>query len=171
MTKKPAKSKAPAKAKPRSAWQQWVAKAGGIDELCQHIVSGGHMAEFCRARDFAYTTVLSWVNADPTRVELYARAREDRSDKLADEIVAISDEVDVRTKIDGEDVSLALDATAVARNRLRIDARKWVAAKLKPRMYGDKVALGGDPDAPPIRTEGTMTLTADEAYKRMLDGR
>ena len=39
-------------------------------------------------------------------------------------------------------------ARAIARNRLRVDARKWVAAKLKPRTYGDKLELSGDPENP-----------------------
>jgi hypothetical protein len=27
----------------------------------------------------------------------------------------------------------------IARSRLRVDARKWVAAKLKPKKYADKI--------------------------------
>ena len=137
-----AKKRAPAKkkaAKPLTPWQKWSSKAGAMDELCLHVINGGHAAEFCREREINYPTLLHWINADRARIELYARAREDRADKLADEIVAISDEVEVAARYDGEDVKLALDAAAVARNRLRVDARKWVAAKLKPRTYGDKL--------------------------------
>lgn len=85
--------------------------------------------------------MLRWIRATPERASAYDRAREDRADVLADEMVAISDETSVITTIDEETgvVELKLDATAVARNRLRLDARKWVAAKLKPRSYGDKV--------------------------------
>ena len=36
-------------------------------------------------------------------------------------------------------VDFKLDATAVARNKLRVDARKWVASKLLPKKYGDRV--------------------------------
>jgi hypothetical protein len=41
---------------------------------------------------------------------------------------------------------------AVAKSRLRIDARKWLASKLAPKKYGDKVAaeLWG-PNVGPIR--------------------
>ena len=61
--------------------------------------------------------------------------------------------------LDGEDVALALDATAVARNRLRVDARKWVASKLKPKKYGDKMTqehTGADGGA--IQTVTTFRL-------------
>lgn len=137
---KTAPKKRKAAAKPLTPWQKWSANPeAAIADLCTHVVEGGHSAEFCRSKGLNYPTLLHWLNADKTRFELYARAREDRADKIADEIVAISDEVDVSTKYDGEDVRLALDAAAVARNRLRVDARKWVASKLKPRVYGDKL--------------------------------
>lgn len=58
--------------------------------------------------------------------------------------MAISDEAEFNVTIDpqtGETGEVKLDAAAVARNRLRVDARKWVAAKLKPRVYGDKVQV------------------------------
>ncbi len=66
----------------------------------------------------------------------YARAREEQADFYADEIVTIAD-----TEPDA--------ATA----RVRVDARKWVASKLKPKRYGDKLALGGADDLPAIRQE------------------
>ena len=137
--KKPAPPVAP------SPWEQFKAAPDSIDVLCSHVLEGGHLNEFCIGRGFAYTSMLRWINADPAgRAAMYAQAREDRSDKLADEITAISDEIDVKTTTgpDGE-VRLTLDAAAVARNRLRVDARKWVASKLKPRVYGEKLELGG----------------------------
>lgn len=141
------KAKKPTKpaGKPKTPWEQWKAKPeDSIATLCDVVVGGGHLADFAKARGFPYTTMLDWINADPSRSEMYARAREDRSDKLADEIVAISDEAEFNVTIDpqtGETGEVKLDAAAVARNRLRVDARKWVAAKLKPRVYGDKVQV------------------------------
>ena len=81
----------------------------------------------------------------------YAHAREAQADKLFDEILVIADkqEADVVT-IDGVDV---VQPNVVARSRLQIDARKWMAGKLRPKVYGDKVAIGGADDLPPIKTE------------------
>jgi len=46
---------------------------------------------------------------------------------------------------------------AVARSRLRIDARKWLASKLAPKKYGDKIdATLSGPDGGPIKTENTI---------------
>lgn len=109
-----------------------------INEFCDYIAEGGHMAGFCMAKGLKYNAVNWWVISSPVRDELYARARSCRADVLFDEVVGIADESTVTTKYDGEDVVLALDATAVARNRLRVEARKWAASKLKPGSYGDK---------------------------------
>ncbi|GAO43780.1 hypothetical protein [Flavihumibacter petaseus] len=76
-------------------------------------------------------TVRKWINEDREGfLGRYTRAREEQADLLAEEIVGISDEVS-RKK--------ALSHEAVAAARLRMDARKWVASKLKPKKYGDKI--------------------------------
>lgn len=132
---------------PLTPWQQFKADLpASFSDFLSFIASNGtkgHMAAFCNAKGIPYTTLLTWVNSDPSRSEMYARAREDRADVLADEIVDISDEVEVVAKMKGEEVVLVLDAAAVSRNKLRVDARKWAASKLKPRTYGDKLELGG----------------------------
>jgi hypothetical protein len=53
----------------------------------------------------------------------------------------------VITDEDGK-VTKRMDPAGINRNRLRVDARKWIAAKLKPRKYGDRQILAGDKDAP-----------------------
>ncbi len=68
---------------------------------------------------------------------MYVRAREDQADTLADEIVAIADDGSNDTY--EKDGVVLTNQDVVARSRLRVDARKWVAAKLKPKKYGDKV--------------------------------
>lgn len=156
---------------PSRRWAQWLAIVGdqaAATHLASSISAGQHMAGYCAENSIPYTTVRDWMARDEGRSAMYARAREDRADKLADEIVAISDELDVVTKVDGEETRLQLDPVAVARNRLRVDARKWVASKLKPRTYGDKLAVGGDADAPPIQTAATVTIDPSEAYLRMI---
>jgi hypothetical protein len=156
-----------------SPFRSWVDRTGdlAISELCQHIVEGGHLAGFCKAKEFAYVTVLDWINADPRRTELYARAREDRADLLADETIAIADEAQFVQKVgeDGETVEVTFDSVAVQRNKLRVDARKWYAAKLKPRSYGEKVhaeLTGKDGKDLPLAPAGVLVvpgLMADTA--------
>lgn len=52
---------------------------------------------------------------------------------MAEEIVEIAD--DGANDIDGDKV----DHENVQRSRLRVDARKWVAARLLPKRYGDRI--------------------------------
>lgn len=40
--------------------------------------------------------------------------------------------------------------------RIEVDARKWFASKFLPKQFGDKVALTGDADGDPIKTELTV---------------
>lgn len=141
----------------REAFRAWASGDGAIDEFCEHIAQGVSFLQLTKDYGFVYSTVRYWIAADAERTAKYARAREDRADKYADEIVAISDELDVVTIVDGKEVKLALDPVAVARNRLRVDARKWVAAKLKPRSYGDRTIVAGDPDAPLVTHTYAMT--------------
>jgi hypothetical protein len=39
----------------------------------------------------------------------------------------------------------------VARDRLRTDSRKWLLSKALPKVYGDKLAVGGDPTSPAVK--------------------
>lgn len=147
----------------------WLQDAGdddnALDLLCAFIARGGSLLAFTDAGGFAYSTVRRWINEPtvPLRAANYARAREDRADVIADEIAAIADEAEVRDVVDpktGAVIGLELDATAVQRNRLRVDARKWLAAKMKPRVYGDSLAIGGSDALPPVRQRFAVEFVA-----------
>jgi hypothetical protein len=57
----------------------------------------------------------------------YTRARADQADTIADQIMDIAD-----TEPDPN------------RAKVRIDARKWIASKLKPQKYGEKLDISGE---------------------------
>ena len=67
---------------------------------------------------------------------MYTRAREVQAEIMAEEIIAIADDSagDITIDEDGREI---VNHEAIQRSRLRVDARKWVAAKLLPRKYGD----------------------------------
>ena len=123
--------------------------------ICERLADGMPLRTICEDEATpGRSTVYRWLLEVAEFRDLYARAREDQADTLADEIVAIADEPPVIvTSGDGEEVEVALDSAAIARQRLRIDARKWVASKLKPKRYGEKIDLehGSDPDRPMIQ--------------------
>lgn len=113
------------------------------DTICGRIVEGESLRSICRDEKMpALSSVFKWLAEKPTFSDQYAKAKEEQAEALADEIIAISDEKEYENiEIDGAVLGVKFDSTAVARNRLRVDARKWVAAKLKPKKYGDKLDL------------------------------
>ena len=109
-------------------------------DICVRLADGESLKAICAEDQMPHrATVFRWLAAHESFRDMYARAREEQADTLADELVTIADEASVSVKHEGEEFRLALDATGVAHNRLRVDTRKWVAAKLKPRKYGEKV--------------------------------
>jgi hypothetical protein len=102
-------------------------------EICFRIVNGESLNRICKDAHMPnVATVYRWLQKLPDFREMYTRAKEDQADTLADEIQDIADEKPI----------------GINRNRLRIDARKWIAAKLKPRKYGDRQIVSGDAENP-----------------------
>lgn len=107
-------------------------------DICQRLAGGESLTKICGPDDMPHvSTVYRWIGKHETFRDIYARAREDQADTLADEILKIADE-DPATVFLEKTGQLAIDGAAIAHQRLRIDARKWVAAKLKPKKYGEK---------------------------------
>lgn len=85
-------------------------------------------------------TLFRWLADDDSFREQYARAREMQAETLADEIVAIADDGSNDTYCDDEG-NKRTDHDVIARSKLRVEARKWVAAKLLPKKYGDRLQV------------------------------
>jgi len=103
----------------------------------------------------------------PVFCDMYTRAREEQADTLADEIIAIADEqpeiIVVTDKKTGAVIEHKLDGAFLQWQKNRIEARKWTAMKLKPKKYGDKLELAGDPNNPmkvEIQSEADTYLAA-----------
>ena len=99
------------------------------------------------------SSVYLWLLQKPDFSEQYTRAREEQADTLADEILAIADETP--DSVTDEKGISRTDSGWVTWQRNRVDARKWVASKLKPKKYGDALKVGGDKDNPLAVTVGT----------------
>ena len=118
------------------------------DAVCDLIRDGKSLRAACRELELAPSTILLWSKENKEFSEQYARAREVGYKLLADEIIDIADEKEVQVRYDGEDTILDLSPTAIARNRLRVDTRKWMLSKMLPKIYGDKLELSGDKENP-----------------------
>jgi len=97
--------------------------------------------------DFAASTIFKWLADNDSFSEMYARAKQEQSELLVDEMLSIADDgkLDTETRIakDGTEYE-ATKSDVIQRSRLMIDTRKWIAAKLKPKKYGDKLDLTSD---------------------------
>jgi len=110
-------------------------------------------------------TIYRWLIRFPIFCEMYARAREDQADTNADEILAIADEMP--PEYTDKDGRTSLDQTYLAWQRQRIEARKWTSAKLKPRKYGDRVAVEGVEGGAAIKTEDSSASKFLDIIKNM----
>lgn len=91
-------------------------------QLCLLLASGFSLRAACKQHGFPSTEfVRRWLLEDEIFCAQYVRAREEQAEYYADEIVHIADSEDDPNKA-----------------KVRVDARKWVAAKLLPKKYGDR---------------------------------
>lgn len=118
------------------------------DAVCALLEEGKSLRAACKELELTPSHILQWSKDNKDFAEQYARAREVGYKLLADEIIDIADEKEVQVRYDGEDTTLDLSPTAIARNRLRVDTRKWMLSKMLPKIYGDKLELSGDKENP-----------------------
>lgn len=148
------------------------------DAILERIADGESLRAICRDEDMPdKATVFRWLSQHAEFRDQYALAREAQADSLFDDVLHIADtpQLGQKRKLvghveigpegeEGEPLNLreveVTEGDMLEHRKLQIDARKWMAGKLRPKKYGDKLALGGDEDAPPIKIDLTMTETA-----------
>lgn len=118
--------------------------------ICEKIADGMSLRDICLEDGAPHrSTVFRWLSQHPDFNDQYGRAREAQAELLADELMAISDDGQNDTYLD-EDGKQRTDHDVIARSKLRVDTRKWIASKLKPKVYGDRQQLD---------INGTLTIT------------
>ena len=102
--------------------------------LCEQISEGKSLSTAIKAEGMpSYQLVMLTLRNSPEFRTMYEKAVESRADRLAEEIIELSD----KELPDGLEGSMA--SAWVQQKRLQVEARKWVAAKLKPKTYGDRI--------------------------------
>jgi hypothetical protein len=92
------------------------------------------------------STVFRWLERHAEFSERYVRARDMQADALADEILDIADDsrndwVERMNKDGTPSGQYVADSEVINRARLRVDSRKWIASKLKPKKYGERLEI------------------------------
>ncbi len=113
------------------------------DTICERLAEGNSLNSICVSDDMPHkATVFRWLSSHDEFRDQYARAREAQADVLFDEILDIANTPieGTKTKLDkdGEVVEI-FKGDMIEHRRLQIDARKWMAGKLRPKVYGDKL--------------------------------
>ena len=147
-------------------------------EICQRMTTGQGLLRICADGHMPdRATVYRWLDANESFRDRYVRAREALMDFYAEQILVIafdeSGDIVVDQAPDGRSKTVANHAK-VQRDRLKVDSLKWIASRLFPKRYGDKMELLGqdggssstlsikwlDSDkAPPIALEPPKQLT------------
>ena len=91
------------------------------EKVLEHVANGGFVSQLQAKGLPSQTTISRWINENEEFSAMFARAREQRAEVFADQIIEIAD-----SKGDPQAI------------RNRVDARKFIAMKLLPRVYGDR---------------------------------
>ena len=133
------------------------------DEICDLLAEGKSLRAICAVPGMpSVGTVCRWLGEDDKLREQYARARELQADALFDEVLHIADtqQIGEKRKVTNDGKEETSFGDMIEHRRLQIDARKWMAGKLRPKKYGEfkAVELSG-PDGGPVVIQAT---SADE---------
>ena len=99
----------------------------------------------------APSTVFLWLREHVEFSEQYARAKEEAADMFIEDILEIADN-SKKDRIPVYEVNEAGEKVltgykesknSVRRAQVQIESRKWLAVKLKPKKYGDRLAVDG----------------------------
>jgi hypothetical protein len=97
-----------------------------MEEICTRIAEGRSVKNICNDEDMpSFGFVWRWISEDAVFEHRYARAIQQRAMNHADQIIELEQQV-MRGEIPSD----------VA--RVVLDARKWTASRLLPKVYGDK---------------------------------
>lgn len=121
------------------------------ESICARLSDWESLRDICEDEDMPNkSSVFRWLREKVELRDQYARAKEESTDALGEEILDISDDGhnDWMERHYWDDVVWVENKEAIWRSRLRIETRKWLMAKLKPKKYGDKLELSWDETAP-----------------------
>ena len=117
-----------------------------FDRICERIAGGESLRTICADEDMpSQVSVFKWLGKSDDLAKQYARARELQADAIFDEVLHIANTpvVGEKRKINADGTIEVTEGDMIEHRRLQIDARKWMAGKLRPKVYGDKLELHG----------------------------
>jgi hypothetical protein len=129
-----------------------------MQAVCERVAKGELVKYAAKEEGTSAQRIREWALL-PEYSALYARARESQAHALAEEALEIADGEDGLTALYEEAAEHAMDeakteaakqaarslaTNIITRDRMRLDARKWLTSKIAPKLFGDKVDLTSD---------------------------
>lgn len=109
------------------------------DQICGLVASGKTIASAAKILNLVPATVHGWSDRDVDGFRARLKQAKDLCvDNMVDEIIEIADDTRKDFKIDPKTGKQVFNFEAVARSKLRIEVRKWVAAVVNPAKYAEK---------------------------------
>ena len=115
-------------------------------DICAELACGKSLRTVCLSESMpGMASVFRWLRDHQEFREQYAHAKAEAAEALVEEMLDIADDgtndwMEVHDR-EGDCVGYRINGEHVQRSKLRIDTRKWYAAKLQPKKYGEKVDL------------------------------
>lgn len=97
--------------------------------------------------------VITWAHSSPKRGALYSQAKRTAAELGAVEVVSIADDA-----LDGVGDDPGVMNARIGHARLKTDARKWIASKILPDAYGDRMQH---------EHSGNVTISLDTGIRRI----
>lgn len=111
------------------------------DYICEQLAEGISLKRICEREEMPdKATFFRWLRKYPELRDNYIRAKEESADALFEETIDIADETVSVIKSGAEKKSSAYAQA----QKLRVDTRKWMMSKMKPKKYGDKLDMTSD---------------------------
>ncbi len=111
-------------------------------EICERVAAGEFLVDICAEQGMpSVAEVSGWAVRDEEGFfGRYMRAKQMRCLRYADEIESIADEAgaDLKTVSKAGREERVVDKECIQRSQIRIETRKWLMAKLLPRIFGDR---------------------------------
>jgi hypothetical protein len=120
------------------------------DAICEMLAMGYSLRTVCQEDTMpSAATVFKWMREHDEFLKQYEKAKQESTDAMAEDLLDIADDGTndwtTKTNKDGSEYDV-VNAEVIARSKLRVDTRKWLMAKMKPKKYGEKLDVTSDGD-------------------------
>lgn len=139
------------------------------ENICERLSKGESLRTICESKGMPHeATVRSWALDDVSGFSTqYARARDIGYDRMAEEIIEISDntEVGVKTKTNEKGETETYEGDMIEHRRLKVDSRKWILSRVLPKKYGEKIENTGSPQVAIQVNNGSLDPATAQAVR------